>query len=158
MIELLWCMVKFRGMRHRSGGVMNKPKFALLIADDQAHSFDSLKPKLKEHSVETFSARNCEQARRLLEQTQPDLIITQTALPDGTWLDVLFMAERAPAPLNVIVVGSSENTELYLSVLANGAFDFITPPFRIERLELLLKAATEDVRQRRDSLALRTCA
>lgn len=137
---------------------MNKPRFALLIADDEARSLESLKPKLKEHAVETFNARNCEQARRLLEQTQPDLIITQTALPDGTWLDVLLMAERAHAPLNVIVVGSTENTDLYLSVLANGAFDFITPPFKTERLECLLKAATEDVRQRRESLALKTCA
>jgi DNA-binding NtrC family response regulator len=137
---------------------MKKLGFALLIADNEALSLESLKPKLKERSVETFSARNCDQARRLLEQTQPDLIFTQTALTDGTWLDVLLMAERAPAPLNVIVVGSSENTDLYLSVLANGAFDFVAPPFESARLELILKAATEDVRQRRESLALRTCA
>jgi len=136
---------------------MKKAKFALLI-DDEAFLLESIKSKLKENSVETFSARNCEQARRLLEVTQPDLIFTKTALPDGTWLDVLRMAERAPAPVNVIVVGSSENTDLYLSALVNGAFDFITPPFESERLGLILRTATEDIRHRREALALKTCA
>ena len=135
---------------------MRKSNFALLIGDDTS-SMESLKSRLKEQSVETWNAPTFEQAARLVDQTQPELIFTQTAVSDGTWLDVVRLAERASAPVDVIVVGSPTTGPLR-SAIVNGAFDFISPPFESEPLGRILKAATEDVRHRREELALMAVA
>ena len=93
-----------------------------------------------------------------MDQTQPELIFTDPRLADGTWLDIINLIESASAPLNVIVVGASENTNLHASAMENGAFDFIQPPFNAESLGHVLRVAVENVRHRRVAQALRTVA
>ena len=95
---------------------MNHHPFAILV-HDQPYPLESLKPVLRDLSVETCSVRTCEDAGRLLTQTEPQLVFTDTSLPDGSWADVLRMAERASSPVDVIVVGAKEDIRLYLSAL-----------------------------------------
>jgi two-component system response regulator AtoC len=132
---------------------MNDHLFALLLFD-QSVVLESLKLALKHLSVETCSARTLEEAERLLPQTQPHLIFTDTFLPDGSWVDVINLAEKAASPLNVIVVGTTTNSKLYLSALERGAFDFVLPPFEHQALDFVVKSAGQDVRHRRQAQAV----
>ena len=112
---------------------MNHHPVAILV-HNQPYPLESLKPVLRDLSVETCSVRTCEDAGRLLTQTEPQLVFTDTSLPDGSWADVVRMAERASSPVDVIVVGAKEDIRLYLSALEGGAFDFVLPPFELEAL------------------------
>jgi len=127
-----------------------KGRFALLVQDPNK-PLDSLKVVLKDQLVETWSAETCEEVARLLDQTQPELIITETMLPDGSWVDIVSMAEKASAPTNVIVVGSHPDSALYISAMEGGAFDFILPPFETEALRHVLRVAVDNVRYRREA-------
>ncbi len=127
-----------------------KSVFALLVQDTNK-PLDSLKVILKGESVETWSAETCEDVAKLLDQTQPELVITQTMLPDGSWVDIVSMAEKAASPTNVIVVGSHPDIGLYISAIEGGAFDFILPPFETEALRHVLRAAVDNVRYRREA-------
>src|SRR3990172_9062604 len=131
----------------------SKRTFALLV-HDRANPLGSLQVLLKDHSVETWGAKTWEEVARLLDQTQPELLFTDTTLPDGTWVDVVNMAEKAAVPTNVIVVGSCTDPNLYISAMESGAFDFILPPFEAEAVRHVLNVAIENVRRRREHLAV----
>jgi len=132
---------------------MNNRFFALLV-HDRPDPLESLNTALKELSVETYSVRTCAEARRLILQTQPDLIFTDTCLPDGSWADVVDLPEKFGSPLNVIVVSATEDVQLYMSVLERGAFDFVLPPFERKGLEFIVRSGGEDARHRRKVRAL----
>ena len=93
-----------------------------------------------------------------MDQTQPELIFIDPRLADGTWLDIANLFENTSAPANLIVVGASGNAGLQASVMENGAFDNIRPPFELESLGHVVQHAVEDVRHRRAEQALRTVA
>ncbi|MBI4166935.1 MAG: response regulator [Acidobacteria bacterium] len=131
-----------------------KSTFAVLV-HDRTNPIEPLKVLLKGQAVETWSAKTCDEVARLLDQTQPELVITDTRLQDGTWVDVINLAEKAAVPTNVIVVGSHDDTKLYITAMQNGAFDFILPPFEVKSVAHVLRVAVDNVRHRREELFLK---
>ena len=130
--------------------------FALLVSDGD-NSFESLKGLLKFRGVEVRISRTCAEAARLMDQTRPHLIFTATQHADGTWRDIITLAEKAALATNVIVVGKAKDVTLYIATMDYGAFDFILPPFESEPVGHVVRVAAEDVRRRREA-ALRAVA
>jgi DNA-binding NtrC family response regulator len=126
--------------------------FALLI-HTRPNPLELLKPALKELSIDTYSVPSLEEAKRLIPQTQPQLVFTDTALADGTWTDVIDLAENASSPVNVIVVGTIKDVKFYLTALERGAFDFVLPPFERDSLDFIVQSASQDARLRRQAQA-----
>ncbi|HLY60557.1 MAG TPA: response regulator [Terriglobia bacterium] len=126
--------------------------FAILI-HDQPGPLDSLKLVLRDLSVETFSVTSLEEARRLIPQTSPHILFTATSVADGSWTDVIYLAEQADIPLNVIVVSANKDIKLYITALERGAYDFVLPPFEPLALDIVVRSAGENVRHRRRALA-----
>lgn len=131
---------------------MGNRLFALLV-HDCSYPMESLKAALKGLSVDTYSAQTVADSARLLSQTQPQLVFTDTSLPDGSWADVINLAAEAETPVNVIVVGVNKDVKLYISALERGAFDFVLPPFEHDALDYVVQSAAEDARRRRQALA-----
>jgi len=129
-----------------------------LLASEQMDSLNDLRDVLKNQSMGTWCTQSCEELARLLEQTRPDLIFTDARLCDGTWIDVVSLAERAAVPLNVIVVGACKNTKQYVEAMEQGAFDFILRPFEAEPMAHVVKVAVNNVRHRRQDLAVHAVA
>jgi DNA-binding NtrC family response regulator len=132
---------------------MSHRVFALVI-ENELRPMDSLKEALRDVSVDTSTVSSCEEAMRLLAQTEPHMIFTTTSVADGSWLDVILLAEKAGIPSNVIVVAQTSDVKLYLSTIEGGAFDFMVPPFELARLSRIVRAAWSDVQRRRNAQAL----
>ena|SRR6266700_966420 len=128
-------------------------KVVALVIDDDLHSLKSLREALSDVSVDTTSASTCEEARRLLTQTQPDLIFTTTSVSDGSWSDVVDLAGKAVTPCDVIVVSPTSDVKFYLSAIERGAFDFLVPPFERAPLDYVVRSGWLDVQKRRQTLA-----
>ena len=128
-------------------------QFYALLVHDRPAPLESLKSALKQLSIQTYSVQSCEEAKRLLPQTQPHVVFTDTALPDGSWTDVVDMAENANSPVNVIVVGANKDIKLYISALERGAFDFVLPPFELQALDFVVQSAGDNAKQRRHAQA-----
>jgi FixJ family two-component response regulator len=74
-------------------------------------------------------------------------------LSDGTWADVVGLAAKVPAPVNVIVVARFVDIRLYVDVIERGAFDFLAPPFVPSDLAHVVRCAVENVVSRRHGQA-----
>jgi two-component system response regulator PilR (NtrC family) len=69
------------------------------------------------------------QARAKLRQSEYQLILTEAALPDGNWLDVLHTARKRPAELEVIVTDPHADARFWAEALNLGAYDLVSQPF-----------------------------
>lgn len=131
------------------GDSLKRNVFALMV-HERSEPCQALKSVLRRLGVDTYSVSSCGEASDLLEQTHPHLIFTDTKLPDGTWIDVVNLAEDAAAPICAILVGFSKDPEVFQAALKYGAFDYISPPFDAETVSQLLTQAMTLVRTRRE--------
>lgn len=131
---------------------MKSNLFALMI-HVCPDSCGSLKSVLRRLGVDAFSVNSCEEATRLLEQTEPHLLFVDTILPDSTWVEVLSVAENAPRPLCPILIANSKDPAFRQTALAYGAFDCLEPPFDAESVSEVLQRAIRFVQASRERLA-----
>ena len=108
---------------------MNEEIFALLVQTQRSLNV-ALKLALHDTGIQTRHVRSCAEARQLLARLpRPHVIFADSRLPDGTWADIVSLADECPRSLNVVVVSPELDVDLYVKVLEGGAFDFIVPPF-----------------------------
>ena len=74
-------------------------------------------------------APTVQQMRAKLRQSDYDVILTEAALPDGNWLDVLHVARKHPAEIEVIVTDPHADARFWAEALNLGAYDLVSQPF-----------------------------
>ncbi|HVA00630.1 MAG TPA: response regulator [Terriglobia bacterium] len=105
-------------------------KIKTVMIYDQHEPSDALRQVLRRLGMEVRHVHTCQEASRLLKQPDSaEMVFTDTTLPDGTWEDVLRLAQQSHDYLPVIVVSRVVDIDLYLEALESGAFDLVAPPF-----------------------------
>jgi len=74
-------------------------------------------------------AGSLQHARAQLGQDEYDVLLTEAALPDGSWRDALRLARDCPQDLEVIVTDPHADARLWSEALNLGAYDLIAQPF-----------------------------
>jgi DNA-binding NtrC family response regulator len=69
------------------------------------------------------------QARTQLQSKEYDVLLTESALPDGDWLDALRLAQEFPGDLEVIVTDPLADARFWAEALNLGAYDLLAQPF-----------------------------
>jgi two-component system, NtrC family, response regulator PilR len=70
-----------------------------------------------------------QQARAKLRQKDYPVVLTEAALPDGTWLDVLHETRDIPHEIEVIVTDPQADARFWAEALNLGAYDLLAQPF-----------------------------
>ena len=131
-----------------------KESIRALLVRARHDPLDALRLALEEQSIGIFTAKNCaEAALALWSDCPPHLVFTETRLADGNWADVLTLATKASAPVNVIVVAPFADMSLYLQAIERGAFDFIVPPLSDPEFLHVVRTAAENAVSRRSKHA-----
>ena len=74
-------------------------------------------------------AGSLQHARAQLRKDEYDVLLTEAALPDGTWRDALRLARECPQDLEVIVTDLYADARLWAEALNVGAYDLIAQLF-----------------------------
>ena len=130
-------------------------RITALLVHQNSETLTTLKLALERQGMRILQAGSRAVAKRMLGGLNPaPLVFTDTQLPDGTWADILAVAEKAKRPVNVIVVARLVNTRFYVEAIEAGAFDFIAPPFNATDLAYVVRSAVDNVVARRSTQAL----
>ncbi len=115
----------------------NMDNFTLLAVDDDADIRTVLKANLGLHGFAVVTAANLSEARDILRNTSPALIILDLTLPDGDGLDFCeeFKATHPQTP--VIMLTARDKLQDKIIGLETGADDYVVKPF--ETCELLAR-------------------
>lgn len=121
-----------------------------LLVQSRSDPLGALRSALEAQSIDVCVAGNCAEAALVLwSHTPPHIVFTEVQLADGNWADVLTLAAKASAPVNVIVAARFVDVPLYVQVIERGAFDFIVPPLSEPELLHVVRIAVQSSLSRR---------
>src|SRR6266542_1121910 len=101
-------------------------------------------------------ADSAEAARALIRQQAPDLMLLDVNLPGISGLD--FLRELGEANGNrplVIIITAHGSERMAVEAVKSGAYDYLSKPFELDDLRLVVKNAAETIQLRRENLSLR---
>jgi DNA-binding NtrC family response regulator len=128
-----------------------KEKVNALLVESRSGALGDLPIALGEQSIEVAAARTCaEAALALWSNRPPHIVFTAIQLSDGNWADILTLATKASAAVNVIVVAPFADVRFYIQAIERGAFDFIVPPLSDAELLHVVRTAAENANWRRE--------
>lgn len=101
-----------------------------LIVSNENEVFSGLQESLNRIGISADLARTCEHARTLLEQANPpELVFSDSNLPDGSWAGVIGMTTSSTDPVPIIVISKDRDYQTCMDAMDAGAADCIGPPF-----------------------------
>ncbi|MDD2765036.1 MAG: sigma-54 dependent transcriptional regulator [Opitutaceae bacterium] len=113
---------------------------SVLIIDDEKHTREGLQQALEEH-YDVSVASNADEAFNLMEAQEHDVIVTDLRMPGKSGLKVIDKALALPGRPVVIMMTAYGNIETAVEAMKRGAFDFLTKPVNLEKLEILIQRA-----------------
>lgn len=84
---------------------------------------------------------NIEHAQNTIQSDPYKVILTEAALPDGTWLDVLNLARQITPDTEVIVTDRTADARFWAEAINMGAYDLIAQPFATAEVQRILSNA-----------------
>ncbi len=122
---------------------------SILIADDEKLIRWSLKQELIREGFDVLEAETVEQTLAFVREKEPDLIILDQRLPDGTGIDVLQEMRKEKNEVSVIMVTAVDRSDVAVQAMKLGASDYVTKPVNIEELKVVINKTLESTRLKR---------
>ena len=127
----------------------------LLIVDDER----SVREACREvaHSLGFFAqvADSAEQAHRMLDLQAFDAVLLDLRLPGAGGLDALRRIKERRSEAVVIVVTGYGTVQSAVQAMKNGAYDYVTKPFSVDELKLLLERVASHLQLKSENRMLR---
>ncbi len=130
---------------------MNK----ILIVDDEQSMRDFLSIMLKKEGYEVVSAENGTDAVKAVQNDIFDLLITDVKMSGMDGIDVLKAVKEVSAETVVIMITAYATAETAVEAMKLGAYDYITKPFKIDQIKLVIQKALEKRHLRKENTLLK---
>jgi DNA-binding NtrC family response regulator len=108
-----------------------------LLIDDEADHVEGLAALVAREGFTVRTAGTLAEARRLLSEAVPDVVLTDLVLPDGNGIDLLNDLDGTPRPEVILVTGHA-SIESAVAALRGGVLDYLTKPVDTARLKTVL--------------------
>ena len=128
----------------------------LLIVDDEASLRDFLTIVFEEEGWRVGAAGSLSEARAALQKEEPDLVLCDLMLPDGSGIDLLREVKTHNPSIAFIMITAHTSTKSAVEALKTGAFDYIAKPFDIEELKIIVRKAVERKELEDENIHLRS--
>ena len=115
----------------------------ILVAEDDPRTRESLSRAMTQAGYRTLTAADGAGALAILETESVDVLLTDLKMPGVDGMTLLERA-RADFPETVVIILTAFATvDLAVEAMKKGAYDFLTKPIQLDKLELLLRHALE---------------
>ena len=115
----------------------------ILVVDDEQSMREFLEIFFRREGFEVVTASGAPAASLVLENDDIDVVITDMQMPEGSGLDVLNSARDLSPESVVIVITAFATTDSAIEAMKEGAYDYITKPFKVDELRLVVEKALE---------------
>jgi DNA-binding NtrC family response regulator len=135
---------------------VRKHALRLLIVDDEEAARYGMRRALSTFGFSVSEADSAEAARALIRQQEPDLMLLDVNLPGMSGLDFLRELKEAEGggPL-VIIITAHGSERMAVEAVKSGAYDYLSKPFELDDLRLVIKNASENLQLKRENVSLR---
>lgn len=95
------------------------------------------------------------EAIRTASERSFDLVITDLTMPGVTGMEVLRHACSLPNPPMVIMITAFATAETAIEAMRLGAYDYLTKPFKVDQIQVVVERALERLTLQSENLRLR---
>ncbi len=118
----------------------------ILLADDDESILWVLERFFEEKGLSVTKTKDGARAAELLKAGGFSLALLDINMPGRDGLEILRECSGAKNPVSVIVMTAEDTLENALEAMKRGAFDYITKPFDLNELDVMVDKALESVR------------
>ena len=120
---------------------MLKQDFKILIAEDDDVVREVVSEILSKEGYSAFTARDGLDAIRMLMIEDMHLVLTDLKMPNADGIEVLRQAVKNNPDCAVIILTAYGSLDSALDALKEGAFDYLTKPFKIQEVLFAVEKA-----------------
>ncbi|MGD8413896.1 MAG: sigma-54 dependent transcriptional regulator [Candidatus Latescibacterota bacterium] len=128
----------------------------ILLIDDEETQRVSLKRFLSKRGYEVFTAAGGPEGYAVAEQKTVDLVITDFRMPGWDGLEVLRRLKALNPDIEVIILTAFGNLEDAVTLMKEGAYDYLSKPVDLDELEAMIRRVHEKCRLIRENQELKT--
>ncbi len=113
----------------------------ILVIDDDMDICHLLKKFLSKNNYEVMTAHNGEMGLKLLEEIQPDLVMTDFRLGDMDGSEVITAIKSRMPNVPILVITGYSDIRIAVNVMKLGALDYITKPLLPQEILMTIQRA-----------------
>src|SRR5437899_5103204 len=135
-------------------GLSYQPR--VLIAEDNEQTSQQLRLLLeKSLGVSVDVADDGKQALEALKRNFYSLFLTDLKMPRLDGMELIEQIQQQEIPVTIVVMTGHGSIENAVEAMRLGAYDFLTKPLNVERLELIVRRALQERALRDEVIYLR---
>src|SRR5713226_4310095 len=127
----------------------------LLIVDDERAIREVCRDVAQSLGFNTVVADSAEHAYRMSETQNIDVVLLDLKLPGAGGLEALHQIGQCKPDAVTVVVTGYGTVQSAVQAMKNGAYDYVTKPFSMEELRLLLERVSSHLKLKTENRMLR---
>jgi len=127
----------------------------ILVVDDEKGMREFLAIMLRKEGYDVVTAEGGQKAVKIIKEDVFDLVITDIRMPRVDGVEVLRAVKEASPETVVIMITAYASAETAVEAMKQGAYDYITKPFKVDEIRLIVRNSLEKRRLRSENVMLR---
>ena len=115
----------------------------ILVVDDEARALEALGRALQMMGYETVGVTDPKAAQDLLATERYDIMIADLIMPGMDGIGILEHSKKVDPDLPVIILTGYGTVKTAVEAMRKGAFDYVTKPYNIDEIDLIIKRALQ---------------
>jgi len=130
-------------------------KDKILVADDEQSMREFLEIMFKKEGYHVSLASNGEEVLKLAEKEIFDLVLLDIRMPRLDGISALKKIKALSPETIVIMITAYASADTAIKAMKEGAYDYITKPFKLDEIKLIIKNALEKKNLQRENILLK---
>ena len=130
-------------------------KDKILVADDEQSMREFLDIMLKKEGYKVSLASNGEEVVKLIDNDLFDLVLMDIRMPKLDGISALKKIKSIAPETVVIMITAYASADTAIKAMKEGAYDYITKPFKVEEIKLIINNALEKKNLQKENILLK---
>ena len=127
----------------------------ILVVDDEQSMREFLDIMLKKEGYKVSLASNGEEVLKYIDKDIFDLVLLDIRMPKMDGIAVLKKIKATSPETIVIMITAYASADTAIKAMKEGAYDYITKPFKIDEIKLIIKNALEKKHLQKENILLK---
>ncbi len=127
----------------------------LLVVDDEPSMREFLEIMLTQEGYEVRMAATGEEGLKTYKANEADLILTDVKMPGMSGLDLIKEIHAIDPLVPIIAITAYASADDAMRAVREGAYDYLSKPFQIDDLRIIIRNALEARKLRRENIELK---
>lgn len=127
----------------------------VLVVEDDREMLEMVREHLEGEGYAVVALGSATEAMAMLRRESCDVVVADLRMPDGDGMEVLRTARETQGEALTILITAFGTIETAIQAIREGAYDYLTKPFALEEISLLLTKGLEARQLREENRRLR---